>query len=93
MVDSEKDTTVINNVNGLMDQKYFGLARERLTRSLEANPNSFALRVKMVEVYYQLRDFHQAGMVLDTLLQEAPDNDQLFSLLPQILLNRGRECD
>ena len=89
MVDSEKDTTVINNVNGLMDQKYFGLARERLTRSLEANPNSFALRVKMVEVYYQLRDFHQAGMVLDTLLQEAPDNDQLFSLLPQILLNRG----
>ena len=43
----------------------------------------------MVEVYYQLRDFHQAGMVLDTLLQEAPDNDQLFSLLPQILLNRG----
>ena len=43
----------------------------------------------MVEVYYHLRDFHQAGMVLDTLLQEAPDNDQLFSLLPQILLNRG----
>ena len=74
MVDSEKDTTVINNVNGLMDQKllYFGLARERLTRSLEANPNSFALRVKMVEVYYQLRDFHQAGMVLDTLLQDKP---------------------
>ena len=89
MVDSEKDTTVIDKVNALIDQKYFGLARERLIRSLEANPTSFALRVKLVEVYYQLRDFHQAGMVLDTLLQEAPDNDQLFSLLPQILLNRG----
>ena len=89
MVDSEKDTTVIDKVNALIDQKYFGLARERLTRSLEANPNSSALRVKLVEVYYQLRDFHQAGMVLDTLLKESPDNDQLFSLLPQILLNRG----
>ena len=89
MVDSENDTTVIDKVNALIEQKYFGLARERINRSLNKNPNSFPLRVKLAEVYHQMRDFHQAGMVLDTLLKEAPDNDQLFSLLPQVLLNRG----
>lgn len=89
MVDSENDNTVIDKVNALIEQKYFGLARERISRSLKKNPNSFPLRVKLAEIYHQMRDFHQAGMVLDTLLKEAPDNDQLFSLLPQVLLNRG----
>ena len=50
MVDSENDNTVIDKVNALIEQKYFGLARERISRSLKKNPNSFPLRVKLAEI-------------------------------------------
>lgn len=89
MVNSEKDANVINKANGLIQQKYFGLARELLDRSLKESPNSFGLKIKMMEVYRELRDFHQAGLFLDILLKESPDNDHLFSMLPQSLLQRG----
>lgn len=89
MVNFETDTNVIDKVNGLIQQKYFGLARELLNRSLEKSPNSFGLKVKMMEVYRELRDFHQAGLFLDKLLKESPDNDHLFNMLPQSLLQRG----
>ena len=86
-------TTVIHKVNDLIRQKYFGLARELIARSLKEHPNSIALRVKLVEAYQELRDFHQAVAILEPLLKVLPDNDHLFSLLPQALLASGRPVE
>ncbi|MEC8855536.1 MAG: sulfotransferase [Planctomycetota bacterium] len=93
MTSRENHTTVIHKVNDLIRQKYFGLARELIARSLKEHPNSIALRVKLVEAYQELRDFHQAVAILEPLLKELPDNDHLFSLLPQALLATGRPVE
>lgn len=90
MTSQENNTTVINKVNDLIRQKYFGLARELIARSLKEDPNSIVLRVKLIEVYQELRDFHQAAAILEPLLKEIPDSDHLFSLLPPALLATGR---
>lgn len=56
MTSQENNTTVLNRVKDLIRQKYFGLARELIARSLKEDPNSIALRVKLVEVYQELRE-------------------------------------
>ena len=90
MDNSESNSNAVNKVNDLIQKKFFGLARETLIKALAKFPNDISLRIKLVEIYYELRDSHKAHELITDLLEEIPDNDQLFSLYPHILLGTGR---
>ena len=90
MDNSESNSNVVNTVNDLIQKKFFGMARETLIKALDKAPNDLSLRIKLVEIYCELRDSHKAHELITDLLEEIPDHDQLFSLYPQILLGIGR---
>ncbi|OUU96265.1 MAG: hypothetical protein CBC35_01655 [Planctomycetes bacterium TMED75] len=90
MEQTPEQNTVLARVSELVRNKYFTMAREVLNRELAEDPANIPLRVKLVEIYNEIRDFQEACRLLTELLVEVPDNDRLFSLYPQVLLGAGR---
>ncbi len=80
----------MSRIKELVRNKYFGLAREATIRALEDSPGSIPLRGMLIEIFMELRDFQEAYRIITELLEEVPDNDELFGMYPQILLGAGR---